>query len=459
MTEQSSTPKVYVESVRGQYEILPYPPRDYSNERAHLYTCDNVSLDSINHDGWGGKRDLRTKGTRFLVAGQGTGDTTLFLAEQLRGTDAEIVSIDLSSASIAICKNRLAERGLTNVMLHHMSILDLPTAGLGQFDFIESSGVLHHLEDPSEGLKALGTMLKDDGIMAIMVYALYGRLAIYATQALMQYLIAPDTHPMVKIDIARAFLKELPCTHPMTHAHDWSKLDIEEESGGGIYDLLLHSTDRAYTVPQIYEWIEGVGLAMGNFCGEWEGEMGYVPEVYTRSALLRALVAEKPIEERQTIAELMSGTIMKHVFYVSKARKVAAEFADDMVITLGFRQRVFSDFAASLITALTPLSVGAQFEQPVQIIKAPSLVITKQPHTLALLARLGSERTIGDIVAEVAQESGAPADEVREHFRQLYHELNSRRRVFLRHKDVPPYIQWLDIVERLKSIPPIKTAA
>ncbi len=458
MTEQSSTPKVYVESVRGQYEMLPYPMRDYTKEREILYTSDNASLDSINHEGWAGMRDLR-KGARFLVAGQGTGDTTVFLAEQLRGTDAEIVSIDLSTASIAICKNRLAERGLTNVTLHHMSILDLPTAGLGQFDFIESGGVLHHLEDPSAGLQALGAVLKDDGIMSIMVYALYGRLAIYSIQALMQYLIAPDTHPMVKIDIARAFLKELPKTHPMTHAYDWSKLDIEEESGAGAYDLFLHSTDRAYTVPDLYEWVEGAGLYMGNFCGEWEGEMAYVPEVYTRSALLRALVAEKSIPERQAIAELMSGSIAKHSFYVTKQPKVGAEFADDMVIALGFRQRVFTDFTASLITALAPLEMGAQLEQPVAMLKAPSLVITKRAHTIALLKWLGNERPIVDIVAQVAQETGAAVDEVRENLRQLYHELNSRRRVFLRHKDVPPYIQWFDIVERLKSVPPIQTAA
>ena len=37
-----------------------------------------------------------------LVAGGGTGDATIFLAEQLRHTNARVVHLDLSAASIAI---------------------------------------------------------------------------------------------------------------------------------------------------------------------------------------------------------------------------------------------------------------------------------------------------------------------------------------------------------------------
>ena len=94
MTEQATAPKEYLTEVRGQYEVLPYPMRDSAKEREDLYICDADSLDGLNHYGFGGKRDLR-KGFRVLVAGCGTGDTPVFMAEQLRGHKAEIVAIDL----------------------------------------------------------------------------------------------------------------------------------------------------------------------------------------------------------------------------------------------------------------------------------------------------------------------------------------------------------------------------
>lgn len=453
MTTQTSSPKLYVESVRGQYEILPYPMRDYRREREVLHTSDNASLDSINHEGWGGRRDLRAKGTRFLIAGQGTGDTTVFLAEQLRGSDAEIVSIDLSTASIGICKKRLAERGLTNVTVHHMSILDLPTAGLGQFDFIESSGVLHHLADPEEGLRALASVLKDDGLMSIMVYALYGRLPVYMMQALMQYLMTPETHPQVKLEVARAFFAELPKTHAMKHAYGWFALDIEDESGSGIYDLVLHSTDRAYTVPQLYEWMASAGLSIGNFCGEWEGNAAYTPETYTDSPLLKALVRDRATMDRQAIAELMSGSLIKHIFYASKQPKMPAQFADDMVVSLGFRQRAFTQFTRELVAELVPLAQGAVLEKPATMLLAPPLRISKRAHTLALLPLLESERTIDAIVSQVAADALASAEEVRADFAQLYGELNYYRRAFLRHASVAPYPQWREIFTRLPNYP------
>lgn len=458
MSKTQTAPKEYLAEVRGQYEVLPYPMRDPKKERNQFFTCDHISLDSLNHEAWGGMRDLRQKGMRVLIAGQGTGDATIFFAEQLRGTEAEIVSIDLSTTSINICKERLAARGLTNVTVHHMSIMDVPTANLGQFDVIDCSGVLHHLADPAEGLKALASVLKDDGIIALMVYALYGRFAVYVTQVLMGYLTSPDMSPAMKIELARAFTESLPKTHPMHHCSGWYS-DIKEETGSGIYDLLLHSTDRAYSVPQLYDWAMQAGLVMGNFCNEWEGNIAYTPEYYTRSPLLRALVADKPEPERQAIAELMCGSILKHVFYVTKQPKVPAQFSDDMVIVQGFQQKLFTGFYELIANDIDKAEIGSEYEQVSKLLRCPSLLIKKRKHTAALLRALEKGGTIGEITARVVKKTKAPQAEVRADFEALYHELNTRRRVYLRHKDVPPYIHFVQIHERLKQFPPLTLSA
>jgi hypothetical protein len=43
---------------------------------------------------------------------------------------------------------------LGNIVWESRSLLELPGAGLGVFDYIDCCGVLHHLPDPAEGLRA-----------------------------------------------------------------------------------------------------------------------------------------------------------------------------------------------------------------------------------------------------------------------------------------------------------------
>ena len=40
-----------------------------------------------------------------------------------------------------------------------------------KFDIIESSGVLHHMNDPSQGLKALVGVLKNNGFLKLGLYS------------------------------------------------------------------------------------------------------------------------------------------------------------------------------------------------------------------------------------------------------------------------------------------------
>ena len=55
----------------------------------------------MNHYCFSGKRDFSRK-FRVLVAGGGTDDAAFFFAEQLRGTNAEVVYLDISQASMKV---------------------------------------------------------------------------------------------------------------------------------------------------------------------------------------------------------------------------------------------------------------------------------------------------------------------------------------------------------------------
>ncbi|MES2984090.1 MAG: methyltransferase [Pseudomonadota bacterium] len=447
-----STPKAYAEEVRGHYEDLPYPYRDPQKEGEELYAIDGISLDAFSHVGWAGKRDLRD-GARILIAGCGTGDMTVFLAEQLYGCSSEIVAIDLSSASIAIAKARLAKRGLADrVTFHHMSILDVSPQVLGMFDIIESSGVLHHLPDPDAGLAALAPLLKDDGLISIMVYGQHGRQAIYLVQALMKRLMDEGTPRARKIEIAREFLNFVPKGHWLTMNNERFIGDMMWPDGSGIYDLFLHAVDRGYTVPEIYAWLEGARLQLTAFYSEFTDDSLYTPECYAPSPLLRTITAEKATPQRHAIAELMNGNMYKHYFYAAKQAKEPAQLAEDMIITYGPLQALFAGFSEQLLGLLATTPVGQQATiAPRPFGHAPSLQVTKLRHTMGLLRLINGTRTIGEMVAALVQEPGTDAAVVAADLGQLYRELRTRQLVYLRHRSVAPYRSVPQIVERLNA--------
>lgn len=181
----------YLRAVRAQYEGYPYPHRDPTDERRRLFVTSLDSIAKISHFCFRGSRDLR-QSSRILVAGGGTGDAIIYLAEQLRGSDSELVYVDMSAASMAVAQQRAETRGLENISWIRGSLLELADMQVGEFDYINCSGVLHHLADPSAGLEALKSVLKPDGCLGLMVYAQYGRTGIYQMQELMRLINADE---------------------------------------------------------------------------------------------------------------------------------------------------------------------------------------------------------------------------------------------------------------------------
>src|SRR5262245_11012119 len=104
------------ERVRAQYEAFPYPPRDPRDEAKRLVEGSPSHLLEIDHYVFAGRRDF-TQPFRVLVAGGGTGDGTIMLAQHLadRGCPAEIVYIDISAAARTTAEARARQRDLRNI--------------------------------------------------------------------------------------------------------------------------------------------------------------------------------------------------------------------------------------------------------------------------------------------------------------------------------------------------------
>ena len=110
-----------IDPVLGQYTLYPYPEFNHLHmeaERGHYADVDrqgphmvvpDLTLENLNHYLYHGDEDFQQK-FRVLIAGGGVGDTTMLLGEQLNHTDAEIIYLDFSPASMEIAEQRAAIR-------------------------------------------------------------------------------------------------------------------------------------------------------------------------------------------------------------------------------------------------------------------------------------------------------------------------------------------------------------
>ncbi len=306
--------------VRAQYEALPYPPRDPRDEAKRLVVGSPSNLPEIEHYVFGGTID-RTRPFRALIAGGGTGDATTMLAQQLADAkiDAEVVYLDWSTASRKIAEARAAARGLVNVRFVSASLLDLPTLGLGQFDYIDCCGVLHHLEDPAEGLALLTDALTQGGGMGLMLYGRLGRRGVYDLQAVLRAVTEPESDHAARLELARRLIGTLPATN--WFARNPFLGDHRTQGDAGLADLLLHPRDRAYTVDEIQALAQGAALRIVTFTPQAR----YEPEHMVSDARLKVRLARLPPEQKPVVAENLAGNIKTHALYVVRRANAIAE--------------------------------------------------------------------------------------------------------------------------------------
>ena len=81
-----------------------------------------------------------------------------------------MLAIDKSLSSLTYAKRKTKEFRINNIEYMQADILDLPKLNK-KFDIIESSGVLHHMENPMSGWKILTECLKPGGLMRIGLYS------------------------------------------------------------------------------------------------------------------------------------------------------------------------------------------------------------------------------------------------------------------------------------------------
>jgi SAM-dependent methyltransferase len=167
---------------------------------------------------------------------------------------ARVVGIDISAASLAHEELLKQKHGLERLTLQQCRVEDVASLG-ATFDFITSHGVLHHLADPVAGLRALGGVLRRDGVIDLMVYAPYGRTGVYMFQELFRLMGLGQTPRDVQ-----TVKDALACLGPQHPLRRYLAVALDLNADEGLVDTFLHARDRAFSVGQCLDLVEQAGL-------------------------------------------------------------------------------------------------------------------------------------------------------------------------------------------------------
>ena len=103
--------------------------------------------------------------SKVLEAGCGVGAQTVTLAQN--SPEAQIISIDISEASINEARQRVESKGYSNVHFQQENIFDLPFEP-ESFDHVFVCFVLEHLPNPSEALSILKKYIRIGGTITVI---------------------------------------------------------------------------------------------------------------------------------------------------------------------------------------------------------------------------------------------------------------------------------------------------
>lgn len=390
------------DAVRAFYERLPYPAPITDLDRHRDLYRNPERRRALFHLLWPNEKPRGN--LEILVAGCGTSQAATYA---LREPDARITAIDISEVSLQYTRDLQRKYGLDNLELHRLPIERAEELGRA-FDQVVCTGVLHHLADPDIGLRALRAVLEPQGAMQLMVYAPYGRAGIYMMQEFCRLLDVSTADE--ELSALATTIGELPSDHPiacvLSRAKDFRRPDA-------LADALLHPQDRAYSVPELYAWLEHCGMTFGR----WHEQAPYLAQCgFVAGTPHAARLAALPPRSQHAAVELLRGTMVMHNFIAyrddraGESQPIAFDrdgWQDYVPLrlpwTLDIRERVPPGYVAVLISRAHPY---------------PDLALPIDAAQARLLGAIDGTRSIGEI-SRVAGGKGGEA-QARRFFERLW---------------------------------------
>ncbi|HKX33398.1 MAG TPA: class I SAM-dependent methyltransferase, partial [Blastocatellia bacterium] len=189
--------------------------------------------------GWG--QSVIPQEPRIWVAGCGT-NQAIFTA--LRFPRASVLGSDLSSTSLQAAADNARQLGISNLQLREESINEVSYHE--EFDYVMSTGVIHHNADPAVPIRKLAAALTPAGVLEIMVYNRYHRILTTAFQKAIRIFssVTSGINFEMEREITKRILNGWQAKNLMGGFLESCKLLPES----GLADALLQPVEHSYTI-------------------------------------------------------------------------------------------------------------------------------------------------------------------------------------------------------------------
>ena len=236
--------KKQIDAIERQYINHPYPdPIENMDEQINKYNYAQMSGIDLLWRKLYPEKEYDEK-LDVLIAGCGTNQAVY---HAIKFPESKNYAIDLSQSSIDHIHKMIKKFGIKNLEVEKKDIIELDNNN--EFDYVISTGVIHHTKDPIKSLQSLVNVTKADGALFIMVYAIYLRQGIYYLQDAFNYLGLEPTKK--DVGLIRNLIKLLPSNH---YALNYIN-EIQQTFGtkdlsfdAGVVDTFLNARDVAYDI-------------------------------------------------------------------------------------------------------------------------------------------------------------------------------------------------------------------
>lgn len=267
----------------------------------------------------------------ILIAGCGTNQAAVFA---YNNPQAKVVAIDVSQPSLDHHRFLIDKYQMDNLELHLIPIEEVSKLNR-DFDLIVSTGVLHHLADPQKGLQSLSKHLRQEGVMALMLYARYGRIGVEILQSVTRDLglLQNDT----SVDFVKQLLGGLSEDHPIK---SYMKIAPDLQYDAGLVDTFLHGRDNSFSIDDSINLVKNADLVFQDIFFK----APYYPLPHLSSGVYSAISA-LPHYRQWSIMERINTTNACHFFTVCRkdrpeeSYKIDFKSADCMSYIPKFRYR------------------------------------------------------------------------------------------------------------------------
>jgi SAM-dependent methyltransferase len=256
-----------------------------------------------------------------LDAGCGTGVSTDYLCHLNPGST--VLAVDISPGSLDVARERTRRSGATaavaDLRIQQRSLLDLE--GEGPFDYINSVGVLHHLNEPEAGLQALARLLRPGGVLHLFLYADAGRWEIHRTQRALQLLAAGTGAEGLRL--GRQLLRDLPESNRLRRHHE-QRWALDTTADVNFADMYLHPQETSYDLEALLRFVATAELSFAGFSN---------PEVWDPARLLQGELLQRaralPQLRQWALVEQLDPDISHFEFFLTRGAVEPSPLSDD----------------------------------------------------------------------------------------------------------------------------------